>query len=63
MYCFLCPLALVDVGFTTSVVPPLLVILHNLVLSLELVGAWCSCRKFLRKQKQQRAREGTWARG
>ena len=43
MYCFLCPLALVDVGFTTSVVPPLLAILHNLVLSLELVGAWCSC--------------------
>ena len=43
MYCFLCPLALVDVGFTTSVVPPQLAILCNPVLSLELVGAWCSC--------------------
>ena len=43
MYCFLCHLALVDVGFTTSVVPLLLAILHNPVLSLEPVGAWYSC--------------------
>lgn len=35
MYCFLCHLALVGVGFTTSVVPPLLAILCGRVLRLE----------------------------
>ena len=38
MYCFLCHLALVDVGFTTSVVPPLLAILRGQVLRLEPAG-------------------------
>ena len=38
MYCFLCHLALVDVGFTSSVVPPLLAILRGRVLRLELAG-------------------------
>lgn len=38
MYCFLCHLALVDVGFTSNVVPPLLAILRGWVLRLELAG-------------------------
>ena len=38
MYYFLCHLALVDVGFTTSVVPPLLAILRGQVLRLEPAG-------------------------